>query len=136
VPPDTAIAPEARAAGTRPNGLVYPLALLGIETPLASPACGLLGIIGATCYVGARGVAGIAARFTLAANLLTLLVYVPYFYRDDWFMIVPLVLNAVFAATILAAGVAALGGRIRQVVNAHTASTGTESSTDTSPIGT
>jgi hypothetical protein len=48
-------------------------------------------------------------RFTLAANALTLTLYVPYFYRDLRFLMLPVALNHVCAAVAIARGLSPAG---------------------------
>jgi hypothetical protein len=48
-----------------------------------------------------QNAAGTIARFTLAASLVTLGVYLPYFFRDQRFLIVPTVLLSLTASIAL-----------------------------------
>jgi hypothetical protein len=99
------------AVGTDANVYAYLRALLGLDglgNPETLPGLGLLGLIGAAMLARQVGAAGCVGRFTLAANALILLLYVPYFYRDVRFFMIPATLNDIAAALMVARGVSAL----------------------------
>lgn len=88
--------------GTEANAFVYARALLGFDNPETLPGIGLLGLVGAALLARRSGAVGCFGRFTLAANVLTLLLYVPYFFRDVRFLMIPVTLNDIAAAVMLA----------------------------------
>ena len=108
---------NAYSAGTEPNLLVYIKGLIGIDNDETYPGLGLLGFVGGIIFARRSGAAGAVSRFSLATNVLILLVYVPYFYRDLRFLMLPVTLNHITAAVMLAAVLSAvrkaLPGRVR-----------------------
>ncbi len=102
---------NAYSQGAAPNLIVYVRGLLGLDAALVWPATGLVGLVSASLMARSRDARGCVGRFTLAASLLTLLVYVPYFFREPRFLIVPAVLNGVTAAVLIGGLIPrALGG--------------------------
>jgi 4-amino-4-deoxy-L-arabinose transferase-like glycosyltransferase len=106
---------NSSAAGTEPNGAFYPLALIGANDPYTFPGLGVIGLLGAISLARRPGANGIVGRYTLATVVLTLLLYVPYFYQDVRFMVVPIELLHVTAAVILVRGITWLAARLRQM---------------------
>jgi hypothetical protein len=101
------------SAGIEPNGLVYPRVLLGFGTDFTYPGVGLLGLVSAVVLALRSGPAGILGRFTLMANAVMLLLYVPYFFRDERFLILPIALNDIAAAVMVARGFSAARSILR-----------------------
>jgi hypothetical protein len=110
---------NAYMVGSDSNLSVYLRALIGLDNPETLPGIGLLGLIGAAALARRTGPGGCFGRFTLAANVVTLLLYVPYFFRDVRFLMIPVSLNDVAAAVMIAGGISrlasALPTRRRQV---------------------
>jgi hypothetical protein len=96
------------SVGTEANGPVYLRALIGIDSDTTYPGIGLIGLIGAAVMALGHGEGSRIGRFSLAANAVTLLLYVPYFFRDLRFLIIPVVLNNILAAVVITRGIAAL----------------------------
>lgn len=76
------------------------------------PGAGAVGLVGAALLSRNRDICGNLGRFTIAATLVTLLVYVPYFYRDPRFLMIPSVLGNVCAAVLVATLLAKLRGKL------------------------
>jgi hypothetical protein len=106
--------------GTEANAFVYGRALLGFDNPEALPGIGLLGLAGAALLARRPGAAGCIGRFTLAANALTLLLYVPYFFRDLRFLLIPVTLNDIAAAVMLARAMTLLRSALPGARDKHT----------------
>ena len=85
-----------------PNGLVYPLQLLGGDPYVLMPGVGVVGLIGLARYARQLGPAGVIGRFGLASIAATLAVYVPYLYQSGRFLILPATMLAVGAASLAA----------------------------------
>jgi hypothetical protein len=93
---------NAYSQGPLPNGLVYPGQLLGIDSLVSWPLLGLIGLLSAANLARSNGVAASVGRFTLAVNVSTLLVYLPYFFREERFLMPAATLNGITAAVLVA----------------------------------
>jgi hypothetical protein len=97
-----------------PNVVLYPLQLVGLDGFLAVPGIGLVGMVGLAWFAHQRGPAGVVGRFGLATLLLTLLVYVPYFWQSGRFMMVLSPLFAVASAALVVQALTSAGAAVRQ----------------------
>jgi hypothetical protein len=93
---------NAYDVGSTPNLLAYPAALLGFGGWITYPVVGAIGLVGSVWLARSRGPRGAFGRFALASTVLLLLVHLPYFFRDDRFLIIPAALNSVCAAVLIA----------------------------------
>jgi len=103
---------NAYLAGTTPNAVVYGTSLLGVDSAGAWFGVGVIGLLGASFMARSAAEVGIVGRFTLAVSAVTLLVYVPYFFQDQRFLLFPEVLNNVVASVVIAKGIAAARTRL------------------------
>jgi len=83
-----------------PNAVIYPLQLFGADGFLLRPGVGFLGLIGLLRYARRRGAPGVIGRGGLVFIVLTLAVYLQYYYQSGRFLMP--------AATFLGLGAAAL----------------------------
>lgn len=91
-----------------PNGVLYPLQLLGFDGFLLRPGVGLIGLIALWRYARHGGARGAVARFGSALILVTLAAYVPYFYQSGRFLISAAVFLGCAAAALTAETATAL----------------------------
>jgi hypothetical protein len=85
-----------------PNGLCYPLQLLGLDAFLLFPGVGLIGLVALVRYARRPGAHGVLGRFGLAALVLVLVTYVPYFYQSGRFLMIPAAILGLGAAALVA----------------------------------
>lgn len=95
-----------------PNGLVYPLQLLGTDAFLSLPGVGMVGLVGLVRLAQRRGPAGVVGRFGLLSVPLTLAVCVPYYWQSARFLLLPGALLGLAAATLLAEAIGGLAQRL------------------------
>jgi hypothetical protein len=98
-------------AWSLPNGLLYPLQLLGLDGFLLYPGVGVLGLIGVWRYARHGGARAAVARFGAAVIATTLAVYVPYFYQSGRFLFGAAVFLGCAAAALTAETTAGLWRR-------------------------
>jgi hypothetical protein len=84
-----------------PNGLCYPLQLLGLDGFLLFPGVAFLGLVALARYARRPGSLGVLGRFGLAALVLSLVTYLPYFYQSGRFLMLPAALLGLGAAVLL-----------------------------------
>jgi hypothetical protein len=87
-----------------PNAGAYAAMLAGYGGCLSWPGVGVLGVAAPWVFLRRPGPLGAWARFAAASMLATLAVYLPYFFQDSRFLVVPAVLGNVGAAVLLAVG--------------------------------
>src|SRR5262249_17854713 len=91
-----------RGAVDLPNAPRYARWLVGEDAYLTLPGVGLIGLIAMALGLRSRGENGVLARFGVWLTVLTLAVYVPYFWQGARFLL------GVAAVLNLAAGIAIL----------------------------
>ncbi len=105
---------NAYSAGIDPNVSVYPKWLIGLDSDTYLPGVGLVGLLGAVQMArSARRPVAVFGCFTVGATLLTLAVYLPYFFRAERFLVTPAVLTTVAAAVLIARIATLLRVRLR-----------------------
>jgi hypothetical protein len=93
-----------------PNFVFYLLQLLGLDGFLGLPGVGGLGVLGLSWLAGKHGAPAVVGRFGLTTVLLTLLVYVPYFWQSGRFLLVTSPVLAVASAVLLARALGRVSG--------------------------
>jgi hypothetical protein len=83
------------------NAIFYPLQLLGMDGFVAFPGLGVIGLLALAWLAREDGPAGVLGRFGLSAIVITLLVYVPYFWQSGRFLLVASPLFAVATAALV-----------------------------------
>jgi hypothetical protein len=83
------------------NAIFYPLQLLGMDGFVALPGLGLVALLGLAWFARERGPSGVFGRFGLATILVTLGVYIPYFWQSGRFVLVASPLFAVATAALV-----------------------------------
>jgi hypothetical protein len=81
-----------------PNGLTYPLQLLGLDGYVTLPGLGLIGVFTAIKSCRGAGHRGTFARFVLATAVITLCIYVPYYWQSARYLIAPGLLLSIAGA--------------------------------------
>jgi hypothetical protein len=107
------IDPSAMGRLHLPTLLFYPLALAGADAFLCLPGVGLLGLFGLIRLAPRVGAAGVVGRFGLAATGLTLVLYMPFFWRAERFLLLPAALLGIGAGTVLVQLVGLAANQIR-----------------------
>jgi hypothetical protein len=81
-----------------PNAATYALQLAGADGFLVFPLIGAFGLASLVWLARQSAGAAVVGRFGLASTILTLLVYVPYFYAAPRFLLFPASLLSLGAA--------------------------------------
>ena len=85
-----------------PNLFAYPQWLFGMEAWVTFPGLGFLGLLYWLRYSRSAGARGAFARFGLATLVLTLAIYLPYFYQSSRFVLAPAALLSIGGAACAA----------------------------------
>jgi hypothetical protein len=104
-----------------PNPVAYVLQLVGVDQYLAPMGWGLLGLYALVRWAREKDDwRAVVARFALAVLILTLAVYVPYYYQSARFLLLPSILLTIaasgLAVELIKRGVEALAEISRAVV--------------------
>jgi hypothetical protein len=89
---------NAYGVGPDSNLVAYAQILIGMGEGIIFPGVAVVGAVAAIVMFRWQGPSGMISRYTLAATVLTLGLYLPYFFRDQRFLIVPTCLLSLTAS--------------------------------------